>query len=84
MKKYNLYGFSVAVMKHQMIEKVFEVRERIVQVGQGMVRRKVAIASSASFRELRAEAWFRQGSMVCFFLSEETNRSQRLLKFDVC
>ena len=54
---------------------MFEVHERSVHVGQGKVRRKVAIVSLASFRELRVEAGFGQGSMVRFFLSDETNRS---------
>lgn len=71
-------------MKHKRIEKVFEVHERTLQVGQGMLRRKVVIVSSSSFRALRAETRFGQGSMVRFFLSDETNRSQRVLHFDVC
>ena len=71
-------------MKHKSIEKKFEVRERTLQVGQGKVRRQVAIVSLSSFRQLRAEAHFGQGSMVRFFLSDETNRSQRILHFDVC
>ena len=71
-------------MKHKTIEKEFEVRERTLQVGQGKVRRKVAIVSSSNFRQLRAEAHFGQGSMVRFFLGEETNRAQRVLHFDVC
>ena len=71
-------------MKHKSIEKEFTVRERILQVGQGKVRRKVAIVSSSSFRQLRVETHFGQGSMVRFFLGEETSRSQRVLHFDVC
>ena len=71
-------------MKHKSIEKEFAVRERTLQVGQGKVRRQVAIVSLSSFRQLRAEAHFGQGSMVRFFLGEETNRSQRVLHFDVC
>jgi hypothetical protein len=69
-------------VKHKSMEKEFEVCERTLQVGQGKVRRQVAIASLSSFRQLRAEAHFGQGSMVRFFISD--NRSQRILHFDVC
>lgn len=71
-------------MKHKSIEEVFEVRERTLQVGQRKMKRKVAMVSSSSFRQLRAEAQFGQGSMVRFFLSDQTNRSQKVLHFDVC
>ena len=85
MHKYNLYGYSDAVVKHQMIEKVFEVQERTVVVpGQGKVRRKVCIVSSPGFRELRQEACFGAAARVRFFLTDDTNRSQGVLRFDVC
>ena len=71
-------------MKHKSIEKEFAVRERTIKVGEGKVIREVSIVSSSRFTQLRAEAHFGQGSMVRFFLGEETNRSQRLLHFDVC
>lgn len=70
-------------MKHKSIEKEFEVHERTLQVGQGKVRRQVAVVSLSSFRQLRAEAHFGQISVVRFFLGDETNRSQRVLHFDV-
>ena len=85
MHKYNLYGYSVAVVKHQMVEKVFAVQERTVVVhGQGEVRRKVCIVSRPGFRELRQEAGFGAAATVRFFLTDDTNRSQRVLRFDVC
>ena len=85
MHKYNLYGYSVAVVKHQMIQKVFQVRERTVVVpGRGKVRRKVFIVSCSGFRELRQEAGFGAAAMVRFFLTDDTNWSQRVLMFDVC
>lgn len=89
MHKYNLYGYSDAVVKHQMIEKVFEVRERKVVVPgkgkvRGKVRRKVCIVSCPGFRELRQEACFGAAAIVRFFLTDDTNRSQGVLRFDVC
>ena len=85
MHKYNLYGYSVAVVKHQMIQKVFKVSERTVVVpGLGKVRRKVFIVSCSGFRELRQEAGFGAAARVRFFLTDDTNRSQGVLRFDVC
>ena len=85
MHKYNLYGYSVAVVKHQMIQKVFQVRERTVVVpGRGKVRRKLFIVSCSGFRELRQEADFGAAARVRLFLTDDTNWSQRVLMFDVC
>ena len=60
MKKFNLYGFSVAVVKHERIEKVFKVRETTIIAGQWKVKRKVTIVSSTSFRvEGGSRVWSR-------------------------
>ena len=85
MHKYNLYGFSVAVVKHHMIQKQFRVREKTVVVpGRGKVSRKVFIVSCAGFRELRHEGVFGAAARVRFILTDDTNRSQGVLRFDVC
>ena len=85
MRKYNLYGYTVAVLKHQMIEKVFDVREKtVVSRGRGKVSRKVFIVSCDGFRGLRREAHFGAAATVRFCLTDDTDRSQRLLRFDVC
>lgn len=85
MHKYNLYGYSVAVVKHQQVEKVFAVEQRrVVTHGPGEVKRKVCIVSRDGFWELKQEAGFVAAATVRFFLTDDTNRSQGVLRFDVC
>ena len=68
-----------------MIQKVYKVRERtVVVLGLGKVRRKMPIVSSSGFRELRQDADFAAAAGVRFFLTDETNMFQLVLRFDVC
>ena len=44
----------------------------------------MSIVSCSGFREFKQEASFGAAARVRFFLTDDTNRSQGVLRFDVC